>query len=373
MVIQSARRAQAKAFSRIMAAAVLLPVLVPGILVTTGCAGPSYYAQAAAGQIGLVRQREEVTQLLADPDTDPELARNLRLAQDMLSFGSQSLGLPSNGSYTRVVETGRAAVTWNVVAAPEFSLEPRIWCFLVAGCVPYRGYFDPEDARRFADRLQDKGYDVIVAPATAYSTLGWFDDPLLDTMFLNGDAHLAGVLFHEMAHQALYVKGDTRFNESFASFVEQTAVRQWLTVRGTEEQQAAWERSREVDRQLTALIGRSRSELARLYATERPAATLRGDKARVFEQLCADYRNVLHPETDNGKPDAAGCRLNNASIALRGSYHDGRCAFERLFLESGSHIPGFLDQARRIARLPRKERSAWMKQACSPVAPGEKL
>ena len=187
------------------------------------------------------------------------------------------------------------------------------------------------------------------------------------------DAHLAGVLFHEMAHQALYVKGNTRFNESFASFVEETAVRQWLTVRGTEEQQAAWEQSREVDRRLTALIGRSRSELARLYATERPAATLRGDKARVFEQLCADYRNVLHPETDNGKPDAAGCRLNNASIALRGSYHDGRCAFERLFLESGSHIPGFLDQARRIARLPRKERSAWMKQACSPVAPGEKL
>ena len=335
-----------------------------------GCAGPAYYVQAAAGQISLMRQRQEIEPLLADPSTDPELARRLRTAREILDFGTRTLGLPSSGSYTHVTQTGRSAVTWTVVAAPEFSLEPKTWCFLVAGCVPYRGYFDPDDAKRFADKLRRKGYDVFVAPATAYSTLGWFDDPLLDTMFSRGDTALAGVLFHEMAHQALYVKDDTVFNESFASFVEEVSVRHWLEEKGKSAELRAWQLERARAREVHEQFELAQGELSALYASDLTDEAMREQKARILDTLCEASRRLPgSPSMEDAKTvEAAPCLINNARIALHASYRGGGCSFQQLFDASGHSMPEFLLRAGQIADLSAGARKQWLDQPCSTVA-----
>jgi len=214
-------------------ALLLGPALLCGAAwLLTGCAGPGYYAQAVSGHLDLMQARRDVAAVLADQGTGEELRQSLQAAAEIRAFAVTRLGLPDNGSFTEYAHTGREAVTWNVVAAPEFSLEPRHWCFPLAGCVPYRGYFDPLDAERLAARLAGKGNDVAVSPALAYSTLGWFRDPLLDTMFRYSEEQLAGIVFHELAHQKLYVKGDAAFNESYATFIEEIGVMLWLDSSG---------------------------------------------------------------------------------------------------------------------------------------------
>ncbi|MBT8055462.1 MAG: aminopeptidase [Gammaproteobacteria bacterium] len=348
----------------------LLLGLLIAVPLLPGCAGPSYYAQAAAGQISLMRQRQEIEPLLSDPSTDPELARRLRTAQEIIDFGTRTLGLPSSGSYTHVTQTGRSAVTWTVTAAPEFSLELKTWCFLVAGCVPYRGYFDPDDAERFAGKLRRKGYDVFVAPATAYSTLGWFDDPLLDTMFSRGDTALAGVLFHEMAHQALYVKDDTVFNESFASFVEETSVRQWLEGKGKSTEWRAWQLERRKARAVDDRFEQARGELSALYTSDTTDEAMREEKARIINRLCEAARRLpgFPSIGDTNTAEAAPCLINNARVALHASYRGGGCSFQRLFDASGHSMPEFLLRAGQIADLSAEARKQWLDQPCSTVA-----
>jgi predicted aminopeptidase len=343
-------------------------------LATGGCAGPGYYAQAIGGHLELMRQRQPVTESLI-AGAAPETQRELRLSLEIRDFAVARLGLPDNGSYSRYVETGREAVTWNVVAAPEFSLEPRRWCFLFAGCVPYRGYFDRAAATRFADRLAAKGLEVTVFPAQAYSTLGWFEDPLLDTMFRNGATHLAGVIFHELAHQRLYVRGDTAFNESYASFVEEIGVSLWLSSSGRSEQLPAWQRQRTAARQFDETILQARQALAGLYDSELPAAEMRRRKQAILEQLRADY-GALIAGAWGGMDYFAGWfrqEVNNARLALFASYRGGVCAFARLHEEAGADMARFHELAAARAGLPAAEREAWLRQHCRVVASGNEL
>ena len=301
-----------------------------------------------------MQQRQPVAAAAYDTEIDPEVRRELELSLAIRDFAVTRLDLPDNGSYSRYVATGRDAVTWNVVAAPELSLEPRRWCFLFAGCVPYRGYFEREDAVRFADRLAAKGLDVTLFPAQAYSTLGWFEDPLLDTMLRRGDAHLAGVLFHELAHQRLYVKGDTAFNESYASFVEETGVDLWLQDSGRADALPAWRRQRDAARQFDEEVLRTRRALATLYATDRPDADKRARKQAILEELREDYGSLV-ASAWQGNDYFAGwfdTPLNNARLALLARFHE---------LAAGK------------ARLPVPERQAWLRQPCPPVASGDDL
>jgi predicted aminopeptidase len=365
MVIQSTGTAQSKQGPRVAAKRTARPwltILLALLLVQlAACAAPTYYTQAAAGQWELMRQREDIGTLIADDSTPPELAHHLEIAMDAQSFGVDVLGLPASSRYTQYVETGRRAVSWNVVAAPEFSLEPRTWCFLVAGCVPYRGYFKHHKAIGFAEKLKDKGYDVAVMPTTAYSTLGWFDDPLLDTMFAGGDAGLAGTIFHEMAHRQIYIKGDTTFNESFATFVEETGVRLWLASRHENSAYEDWQATRRRSRALDGLVLRYRGELDRLYATDLPADVMRRAKQQILEDLCL--------ETGNSRPGEDSCGINNASLALRNSYLGGFCAFTNLFREIGNDMKQFLARAEAMAQTPPDRRRNWLDQPCLPVAP----
>ena len=198
------------------------------ILMLTACSGPGYYMQAVSGQWKLMHGRQDIQTLIKDPSTSPELSDQLQSAASIKEFAQKTLELPGAQSYTSFVEIDGTAVVWNVVATPEFSLQPKKWCFPVAGCVPYRGYFDRQKALQSAARLERKGMDVSVSPATAYSSLGWFEDPLLSTMLTGSDIRLAAYLFHELAHQRLYLKGDSAFNEGYASFVEENGVTNWL-------------------------------------------------------------------------------------------------------------------------------------------------
>ena len=349
--------------------ALALLALLPAMQMA-GCAGPGYYAQAISGHLQLMRGRQEITGLVSAGETKPELIDELTMAMEIREFAHTHLGLPANGSYTQFVRTGRDAVTWNVIAAPQLSLEPRRWCFLVSGCVPYRGYFRHQAALDFAGRLAGKGYDVTVSPATAYSTLGWFEDPLLDTMLGRGEEQLAATMFHELAHQKLYVSGDTAFSESYASFVEEVGVTLWLQWSGRAHRLPAWKRRQQAVRQFDALLALTKVQLAALYASAATEAEKRGSKRDIFEQLETDYHQLVNAHWQ-GQDLFGGwftMEPNNARLALFDSYRGGVCAFSELYRDAGKDMERFHAAAASRSALDASARQAWLNQPCPAVA-----
>jgi len=352
---------------------IFLAGLLLGIAVAaTGCAGPGYYFQAVGGHLKLMHARQKVADLLADPGTDPELVRRLGKARDLLAFADTRLGLPADDSYSTYVRTGRSAVVWNVVATPEFSLEPRRWCFPVAGCVPYRGYFNLGKAQQFAQKLRRKELDVSVRGASAYSTLGWFSDPLLDTMLSTDDLHLAATLFHELAHQRLYVKGDTAFNEAYATFVGQQGVRDYLASIGKPGQLAGWQTRIEAQAAFSNLQSDTRAKLSKLYAGNTTPQDKRAAKRRIFDAMRENYRQLVRDEWHGH--DYFGSwfarTVNNADLALFADYHEGICAFDRLYQAAHADYQEFHSLAARQANKPFDGRRQWLESACSTAAPG---
>jgi predicted aminopeptidase len=353
-------------------ALLLGPALLCGAAwLLTGCAGPGYYAQAVSGHLDLMQARRDVAAVLADQGTGEELRQSLQAAAEIRAFAVTRLGLPDNGSFTEYVHTGREAVTWNVVAAPEFSLEPRRWCFPLAGCVPYRGYFDPLDAERLAARLAGKGNDVAVSPALAYSTLGWFRDPLLDTMLRYSEEQLAGIVFHELAHQKLYVKGDAAFNESYATFIEEIGVMLWLDSSGRAERLPEWRRRRQATADFTALLDETRRELARVYASAGAPPQKRIEKAAAFATLEERYRASVQAHSRGADYFSSWFDTppDNARLALFESYRGGTCAFAALYEAAGKDLADFQALAAEQAALGKATRRAWLEQPCAVIAP----
>jgi predicted aminopeptidase len=332
-------------------------LLVFCLLALSACGTVSYYSQAVGGHFKLMRARQPIDQLLADDTTNPELRRKLQTLVDARRFGNEVLLLPDNDSYSTYVETGRDAVTWNVVAAEEFSLDPKTWCFPVAGCVSYRGYFDPADAERYAADLATQGYDTSVGGASAYSTLGWFDDPVLDTMLRGGDVRYVGTLFHELAHQVLYVKDDSNFNEAFATFVEQVGVRQWLQQRGEAERIASYDASLQRVEAFVQLLKQTRDELQALYAQELPQDSMRRDKQAVFERMRANY-TVLKQSWGGfaGYDNWFKRELNNARLVAVSTYRRNVPAFHAMYDQAGGDMVSFYELAGDVAALPYDER-----------------
>ncbi len=336
------------------------------IVTLTSCASPGYYYQAVSGHLSLMRSREDVAALVASPETDPSLAQRLTTAEEVLQFAASELALPAGDSYRTYAETGREAVVWNIVAAPEFSLQAKRWCFMVAGCVPYRGYFDESKARQVAASLRKKGLDVSVSAVRAYSTLGWFKDPILDTMLAYGDARLGAVLIHELAHQKTYVKGDTAFNEAYARFVEREGVRAWLLARGEEALLEEWQRLNQASDQFSALLKTTRTQLSDLYASGQSAADMRPAKQVIITGLSTDYRLMV-------KGDWQGKSFfepwfestpNNADLALFTSYQGGHCAFETLFLQADGDFREFHRRAEARSGRDSAARTAWLATEC---------
>lgn len=326
------------------------------------CAGPAYLLQAAAGHLDLIRRATPVTSLLADPGTDPQLRERLQRALEIRAFAVRELALPDNGSYTRYVALDRPFVVWNVFATPPLSLELRKSCFPVAGCVGYRGYFAQADAEAFANRMRAEGLEAFVAGVPAYSTLGWFDDPLLSTFLARDELELARLIFHELAHQQLYLKGDTTFNESYASVVEREGVRRWIAARLAVGADPAlgerWALRATHRADFLALLRRYRGRMEALF--EGPLADVEKLAARevLFDALRADYA-VLREAWGGfaGYDRWFAQRLTTAHLASIAAYDDLTPAFARLLAEQDGSMAAFHDAARQVSRLPDKARS----------------
>ena len=336
------------------------------VFLLAGCAGPAWYAQAVSGHLALMTQRADISEVLAEGKIDPALQQDLQLAMEIRDFAINQLGLPDNGSYTEFVQTGRHAVTWNIVATPEFSLEAKRWCFIVAGCVSYRGYFDQLKAERFAHKLEKKSYDVTISPAIAYSTLGWFDDPLLDTMLQYRDEQLAALIFHELAHQQLYVKGDTAFSEAYASFVEEAGVRAWLQSTGRDDLLLRWQSMNEASNQFDILLQNTRDQLNGIYISGLDEEEMRAQKKLVFIELKSRYLALVNEHWGgvNHYRSWFSLELNNARLALMKLYRGGSCAFENLYESAGENMVLFHQLSADRAALNPDERAAWLNQSC---------
>jgi predicted aminopeptidase len=343
---------------------ILILLLISG---PTACSGPGYYLQAISGQWKLMHARQDIQSLLNDPATSPELSKQLQLANRIKTFSQDSLDLPSDGSYTSYVAVNGDAIVWNVVATDEFSLEAKRWCFPVAGCVPYRGFFKQQKARDSAARLLKKGKDVHVSPVAAYSSLGWFNDPLLSTMLFGSESRLAAFLFHELAHQRLYVKDDGEFNEGYASFVEETGLKAWLEAGHRETGLQQWRQGQLAAKDFRNLVDHVREQLNDLYRSDQPELVKRELKAGIFGSF-SDSLETLRVNKWQGKRYFASWSenpLNNARFALYNTYEGSHCAFRKLWLEAGRDAKMFHRLAEQKSRLQRDERTEWLKQSCT--------
>jgi len=345
------------------------------VLCLGACSAPSYYLQAMSGQKKLLRSRQDIQTLLNDPETPPELAGHLRNAEQIKVFAQSQLGLNNDGSYSSYVEVEGEALVWNVIATREFSLQPKKWCFPIAGCVPYRGFFKQQKALASAERLSHKGMDVIVSPAAAYSSLGWFDDPLLSTMFSGSETRLAAYLFHELAHQRLYIKNDGLFNEGYASFVEETGVRAWLAFKQQPDELQDWLKLQQVSKDFSSLVGKTRTQLGGLYLSGLSEFIMRKKKAEIFSEFESDYHR-LSDEKWQGKRYYSNWfkeALNNARLALYNTYEGSHCAFQRLWHQAGGNWRTFHQLAEQKSRLRKEERQVWLKQTCTEIASSTRL
>jgi predicted aminopeptidase len=340
-------------------------VIVAMGLVLCACGSLRYYAQAARGQGELIAHRRALNELVRDPATDPKLAARLQLAQQARQFASQRLALPDNRSYTGYVELHRRYVVWNVFAAPRYSVTAVPQCFPIAGCVAYRGWFSEVDAKTDAARLQARGDDVWVGGVPAYSTLGWFADPILSSMLRWDDDELDGTIFHELAHQLIYVKGDTAFNESFATFVQTEGLREWRQLRGLPPQD---DRMQTMEAGFTRLVLDLRERLKTLYASGVDEPAMAAGKQREIEAFRTRYsqwRERCWPQ-DHHYDSWVAQPINNARLLSFGLYEQWTPAFAVLFQRAERQWPAFYASVRELARKPEAQREKSLQALLDP-------
>lgn len=319
----------------------------------SGCSAFSYYSQATRGHLAIIAKRQAIAKVLEDPNVSPQVKTKLELVRQIRAFASNKLALPDNDSYLSYVDIKQRYVVWNVFATPDLSLQPVESCFLVVGCLSYRGYYSEADAQNFAAELRATGYDVYVGGVAAYSTLGWFDDPVLNTMLYWDDRRLARLIFHELTHQLLYVKNDALFNESFATNFAEIGLEQWLEANGPEkanEPDAADEREREID--FLSMIKQTRQQLASIYDATHDEPSKRKLKTATFRQLQQDYL-AFKARWDgySGYDEWMTKDMNNAKVSSVVTYHSYDKAFRHLLNQAGGKLNLFVDKVRDIAAL----------------------
>ena len=328
-------------------------------LAMVGCESLGYYAQAAAGQLSLVRAARPIDTLMDDPDLPIALRQQLGLVMELRVFAETELALPVGSQYSQYANLERKWVVWNVFAAQPLSLEPKTWCYPLAGCSAYRGYFKEPSARKYAVDLAGEGYDTYVAGVAAYSTLGWLNDPVLNTFIYREESQLADLIFHELAHQLLYVPGDTVFNESFATAVAKEGVRRWMLHRDNPAQYARYLEGRDRQGQFIALIGRHRDRLGVIYDSAAPAEQKHRQKNRQIALLRDDFA-VLQKQWGDDVPYSAwmAAPVNNAKLISVGLYFDLVPAFEQLLASGDSNLDEFYASCKALAELDTEARRA---------------
>ncbi len=338
-----------------------------------GCTSLGYYWQSASGHLSLMQSARPIEQWLDDESSPQALKQRLQMMARIRAFASQALHLPDNASYRSYADLGRTAAVWNVVAAPPDSLQLQQWCFLVAGCVSYKGYFREAAAREEAARLASQGLETAVLPVPAYSTLGWLNwaggDPLLNTFAAYPEGELAGLIFHELAHQVVYVAGDTAFNESFATAVERLGVQAWLA-QSSDAARTAHALRDGRRRQWQALAMQLRRELQAIYQESRAQeadASWRQSRQDAHQSFIRRYQVLKASWGGYAGYDRWVASLNNAQLGALAEYEDLTPAFEQLRQRAGSW-PAFYQEVRRLADLPKTQRHAQLKRGSTEVA-----
>jgi len=349
----------------------ILSFLLAALLVLlSGCANVGYYAQSISGQLQIWGKERPIDELLQDNGTPPLLKEKLAAVLRIREFAGKELHLPNNRSYHTYADIERPYVAWNVFASKEFSTTLERWCFLVAGCVSYRGYFSETQAKKFAAELEQQGYDVYVGGVTAYSTLGWFSDPVLNTFLQRPESEIARLLFHELAHQLVYVRGDSMFNESFATTVELEGVRRWLENSGTGQKLVSYQATGQKETTFVALILKYRGKLAQLYDSPISEAEKRLGKKQIFQELREEYVKL---KTDwggySGYDRWFAQNLNNARLAALAAYTQLVPAFQTLLAEHHSDLPSFYKAVKEIGDLPTAKR----RETLAALTPGLNL
>ena len=329
--------------------------LLPALL--GGCANLGQYVQAVGGQMEVMERSQPIESVINDPQTNPKLKQKLETALEIRDFASKDLGLPENNSYRKYADLKRPFATWNVFATPEFSTRPKTWCFVIVGCVSYRGYFSKEDAEAYGKELRDQGYDVMVAGIPAYSTLGHFDDPVLNTFINYRERDLARLIFHELGHQITYVNGDSVFNESMATAIEQEGLRRWAAQTGQSGYENVDDLRLQRKTQVVNLVMKYRKQLNELYASNLGIEEKRQAKAELFKELVAEHEQLKASWGGHSEFDAWFKHdLNNAKIASLSLYTQLVPAFHALLKKDGNDLPAFYQDVKKLAKLPKEQR-----------------
>ncbi|MES9859155.1 MAG: aminopeptidase [Sedimenticola sp.] len=338
------------------------------LLALSGCSTLDYYAQSIGGHLDLMARSHSIDKMLENPSTANELRQRLVRVQEMRHFATEPLQLPNNDSYRSYADLERKAVVWSVVATPEFSMKPVTWCYPFVGCAAYRGYFSRQQADTYAGELREQGLDVTVEAVPAYSTLGWFDDPLPSTVIEWPEPYIAGLIFHELAHQQLYIKGDSAFNEAFASTVERVGVQRWLTAKGDAAMLVEWRVSRERKHDFISLLLESRQRLIDLYAAVASVDEKRLNKQEEFSRLRTEYARLKARWGGGPVYDHWFKReLSNARLASIATYEHWVPSFLQLLQEEEGDMGHFYQASEALAVLPEDERRYRMKQLADKV------
>ncbi len=333
-------------------------IVLSQIIWLTGCVNLPYYAQAVNGHMDVLRRTQPISTIITDPDVDQNLKHALSRVVELREFASRELKLPDNKSYTSYADLQRPYVVWNVFASPELSLELKQWCFIKAGCVNYRGFFSKTEAERYAEKLKNKGYDVFVGGIRAYSTLGWFNDPVLNTFLGYSEIKLAGLIFHELAHQVVYVPGDSVFNESFATVVEHEGIRRWIASNGSTADQVAFNARQDRRSIFTALVLKHRKRLQKLFSADISNAEKRILKAQIFDDLRAEFSQLKATNAEFSYYDQWFAQeLNNARLATISIYTQLLPAFQSLLTQHNRNMDAFFEMVQEIGKLPKEDRT----------------
>ncbi len=327
------------------------------LLLISGCATLGYYGQSIGGQWEVWDKSRPIDEWLTTLDTADPLREKLQMVLEIRDFASNELALPDNDSYRSYADLQRPFVVWNVFAAKPFKMDLKRWCFPFAGCVGYRGYFAQADARAFADQLVAEGLDVYIGGVAAYSTLGWFDDPLLNTVLQRSPARIAGLIFHELAHQQLYVEGDTAFNEGFATTVQLEGVRRWLEKHGNPQQRQDYAQFQQRQDDFVVLVTRARNRLQALYAETLDETEMQARKIAIQAGLRQQYQQMKKQWGGYAGYDAWFAQdLNNAQLAAVTTYRDHVPVFQRLLAEQQGDMTAFYRACAALGEMSVEER-----------------
>lgn len=338
-------------------------ILILGTFTVSACSSFGYYMDLMSGHSELLDQQKTISEILANKKTESKLRQLLETSQKIRDFASKELHLPENDSYRTYADIKRRYAVWNVVAAKELSIKPKKWCFLFVGCLNYRGYFSKEDASTYANELKKEGYDVYVAGANAYSTLGWFDDPLLNTMMYKSEARRAGIIFHELAHQVVYIDDDSAFNEAFATTVEQEGIRRWMAKKGKSEQYDQYLVNKKRDAQLNKLLQETREKLKQLYKTKINEKEKKQEKKLIFSLMQKKYQQLKKAWGDYTVYDKwMSQELNNAHLLLVATYHDLVPAFNAMLKKENYNLKKFYIAVEQLGQLDKEKRNKQLKQ-----------